>query len=940
MNYNLVNILRILCLLIYFECAEPAFVNAHYNLTLSDVYPDQGESLQTLHKVGLFTDNGLSPGGGEKYFLSAAMTFYNMGFDVEIIVWEDNICKTVQCLGNTLKSLRIPLAPEDVLIRTIQQTTDLYEGRLNYDIFFIMGNNKNPIVSSIGKYNIFMCQFPFDLYIPRKDYLMRLWSKYDLVLVNSRFTYDWYIRCVSRETVRFLRSHHDIPTLAVLHPPVQAFENLNKKELQMQKESFNLYQELKRKSKFSPLSELEISMQVEASSKLSYKTIQQKYIPVPPRSQITNIIVMGRFFMGRQNKGHDVAIELFRKLKKQTDLPLHLHLIGFVHPDEESRMYVNYLRGNVTKYNLNVTIHENADSDKIGKLLKETTILWHLTGVAYLGNPTEDPASFEHFGIAIVEALFSGLIPIVTNLGGTTDIVTHNYNGFLAELESDYIKYTLHILSLPETEVAAIRKKAMKSACQFGLDFFEKNLESLVIEGILKKSLRTISKRRTEEMQALSHFETLSKSKFVAVIIEPGINSLLEVVIRNALHYLGEGWVIQVQHTITNDNIIRAQLKGLRVQYVVLPTTVNTREEYDKYLKTPAFWSKFRVDTKVLLLSCDTVLLRSGIEEFLKYDFVSAPINAKLILTNKLDKQIYPKEKYFYSEKIFLPEIITHAGMGLGKGLSLRSAGHMYRIAKQFSNVSLPTELESVFFLRHSQESGFGFSVAPRQISYSFSWEVDCPDLIPLEKPPFGLSSAWMYMNPIIINGLIERNVPNTVDKVITKFPPTSEELIHILSNVITKPEKQEKHFMPSAQEMNSFNFELDEEKDIPIETKIVHNNNNKVQEVSSKVKEVFHNKQNSHQNPKIYEFHKPRIANNADIRKAYSFLKNPSFLIDGNDNKINKLLDELGVISDSDLINCENSHIDSISELLKPIAKKKFHILLKHRSNNILKLE
>jgi glycosyltransferase involved in cell wall biosynthesis len=928
MNNHLVNILTLLCLSLFFEYSDPSFVNSHYNLTLNDVFPDKGE-LQNLHKVGLFTDNGLSPGGGESYFLSAALTFYNMGFDVEIIIWEDNICKTVQCLGNTLKSLRIPLAPEDVLIRTIQQTTDLYEGRLNYDVFFIMGNNKNPIVGSIGKYNIFMCQFPFDLYLPRKDYLMRLWSKYDLIIVNSRFTYDWYIRCISRETVRFLRTHHDIPTLAVLHPPVQAFAILDKHELEIQTQSHNLYQELKRKSKFSPLNDLELSMKAQSSAKLSYKTSQQKYFPVPPRSQVTNIIVMGRFFTGRQNKGHDIALEMFRKVTKSTNLPLHLHLIGFVHPDKMSRQYVNDLRFNATKYNINVSLYENAQSNTIGTLLRETTILWHLTGVSYLGNPTEDPASFEHFGIAIVEALFSGLIPIVTNLGGTTDIITHDYNGFLAEVASDYIKYTLHILSLTEGEVEAMRKRAMKSACQFGLDFFEKNLESLIIEGILRKPLKTISKRRTDEMKALSHFENLSKSKYVAVIIEPGINSLLEIVIRNALHYLGAGWVIQVQHTITNDNILRAQLKGLRVQYVVLPTTVNTREEYDQYLKTPEFWSKFRKDTKVLLLSCDTVLLRSGIEEYLKYDFVSAPINVNYVLNKKLSNKTFPKEKYYYSEKIYPPEIIAQGGMGIGKGLSLRSAGHMYRIANHYSNVSLPTELESVFFLKHAQESGFGFSVAPRQISYSFSWEVDCPDLIPLEKPPFGISSAWMYMHPTIINGLIERNVPNTVDKVITKFPPSSEELIDILSKVITKPEKEEKHFMPSAKEMNSFDFELNEERDIPVE-KSNRNIENKNYEDSIVEKEVVHKKHNNN------EFHKPMVANTVDIRKAYSFLKNPSFLIDGNDKNINKLLDELGVFSDSDLLNCENTHIDSISELLKPIARKKFHILLKRSSNNI----
>ena len=44
----------------------------------------------------------------------------------------------------------------------------------------------------------------------------------------------------------------------------------------------------------------------------------------------------------------------------------------------------------------------------------------HLTGI---DAPPTDPASFEHFGISIVESMLAGLIPVVLRTGGGRESV-------------------------------------------------------------------------------------------------------------------------------------------------------------------------------------------------------------------------------------------------------------------------------------------------------------------------------------------------------------------------------------------------------------------------------------------------------------------------------------------------------------------------------------
>lgn len=83
---------------------------------------------------------------------------------------------------------------------------------------------------------------------------------------------------------------------------------------------------------------------------------------------------------------------------------------------------------------LPINLVVGADRSEIKQRLARSKIFWHAAG--YGMDEMRCPAKLEHFGIATVEAMAAGCVPIVPNKGGQPEIVEHGVNGFLwTELE-------------------------------------------------------------------------------------------------------------------------------------------------------------------------------------------------------------------------------------------------------------------------------------------------------------------------------------------------------------------------------------------------------------------------------------------------------------------------------------------------------------------------
>lgn len=204
-----------------------AFATADFIEGAFNTFVVQSKNTGARLKAGFFTPYYLSPGGGELYFLTSALALLNMGYDIEIILRRDNVCLTSSCIDETLHALRVPMTSQNLTIKLIPVDSVLTDAV--YDIFYAIGNSKYPTHPPIGKFNIYMCQFPFDTY--KKNYPFKtfeMWSSFDQVIVNSRFSHDWYVKSVHPATAYVSKCGLKVPTLTIVHPPVKPFHSSQK----------------------------------------------------------------------------------------------------------------------------------------------------------------------------------------------------------------------------------------------------------------------------------------------------------------------------------------------------------------------------------------------------------------------------------------------------------------------------------------------------------------------------------------------------------------------------------------------------------------------------------------------------------------------------------------------------------------------------------------
>lgn len=283
--------------------------------------------------AGLFTPYAIIPGGGERYFLTSALALQQLGYHIEILVTSDNVCNSTAYLRNTSESLRIALDFKRLSLKIVKWVPENRISGFNntyYDVFFLLGNSKLPFMRGLSpRLNIYMCQFPFDMYDKVTHKAVRIYAEYDIVLLNSVYTYNWYSKLIQPVYESLMKKHLHGPSVKILYPPVSPFTTLT------QSAHFN-------------------SASYVDGSSFATRTI--------------GIIMIGRFFLGRQSKGHDRGIEIFKQLLLLTRQPLHLYLVGNIHPEPANYEYVAKMKEDVRNENLPVTFLNNADPNDIAKV--------------------------------------------------------------------------------------------------------------------------------------------------------------------------------------------------------------------------------------------------------------------------------------------------------------------------------------------------------------------------------------------------------------------------------------------------------------------------------------------------------------------------------------------------------------------------------------------
>ena len=164
---------------------------------------------------------------------------------------------------------------------------------------------------------------------------------------------------------------------------------------------------------------------------------------------------------------------------------------------------------------------------------------------------------------------------------------------------------------------------------------------------------------------------------------------------------------IQFYHSELNAAFYRQLLKDINVQFVLLPESIHLADDYNQFLKSKVFWDNFQPENKVLLFGTETIFLRSPDMSLfgtfalliinnlhyhyaiLDYDFTSAPIDSNYFkaavqsrggdipLPEKKFYHDHPIDKFIYSSRLYTDDVVSVAALGIGAGLSLRSARSM-----------------------------------------------------------------------------------------------------------------------------------------------------------------------------------------------------------------------------------------------------------------------
>jgi glycosyltransferase involved in cell wall biosynthesis len=122
-------------------------------------------------------------------------------------------------------------------------------------------------------------------------------------------------------------------------------------------------------------------------------------------------------------------------------------------------------------------IIKNPDSTTLWQTYAKSKIYWHAAGFGE--DLVSHPDRAEHFGIATVEAMGMGAVPIVINAGGQKEIVDDGKTGFLWDTYEELIAKTSNVIVDQELRTR-LAEAAKERAKDFTMDTFCHKITALL----------------------------------------------------------------------------------------------------------------------------------------------------------------------------------------------------------------------------------------------------------------------------------------------------------------------------------------------------------------------------------------------------------------------------------------------------------------------------
>ena len=212
----------------------------------------------------------------------------------------------------------------------------------------------------------------------------------------------------------------------------------------------------------------------DADSEIVYPPVRTT---VTPGKKVELITSIGRFFdpsLGHSKKQHEL-LEAFTRMFSSREGVGHWNLSFVGGADGASRDYALAVRRGAI--GLPVSVNLNAPREIVETTLATASVYWHGGG---FGEDAElHPERFEHFGIAVVEAMAAGAVPVVFAAAGPAEIVRHGVDGFHWKTLEELQLFTRQLMNDEELR-SKMSSAAQLRAAEFGVDVFAARINALI----------------------------------------------------------------------------------------------------------------------------------------------------------------------------------------------------------------------------------------------------------------------------------------------------------------------------------------------------------------------------------------------------------------------------------------------------------------------------
>ncbi len=155
-----------------------------------------------------------------------------------------------------------------------------------------------------------------------------------------------------------------------------------------------------------------------------------------------------------------------------------LTLVGALNSDQRHIDYTNSLKSRVDSQSLPVEFKLNVSRTELEEVLSDSQIYLHACGFG--GDLIGMPERQEHFGIAVVEGMMVGLIPIVFDGGGPAEIIRASGVGFTYRNIEEAVDAVMMVAAMSPQERGLIGEKAKKFAKRFTDETFQSRVRDIL----------------------------------------------------------------------------------------------------------------------------------------------------------------------------------------------------------------------------------------------------------------------------------------------------------------------------------------------------------------------------------------------------------------------------------------------------------------------------